>query len=134
TFSTPNYSEVATSGSNQFALSFASRTGNVQRGEIGTWLSKDYLLAGQALATVFGRAAWAHDWQSAPQASATFLGLAPVASFVVGGAQPPPDLAVVTAGTEIRMASGWALMGKFDGEFGNGTQSYVGTGRVRYAW
>jgi uncharacterized protein with beta-barrel porin domain len=83
---------------------------------------------------VFGRVAWAHDWQNAPQASATFLGLAPVASFVVGGAQPSPDLAVVTAGAEIRMANGWALMGKFDGEFGNGTQSYVGTGRVRYAW
>jgi hypothetical protein len=31
-------------------------------------------------------------------------------------------------------AGGWALMGKFDGEFGQGTQTYVGTGRVRYAW
>jgi hypothetical protein len=40
----------------------------------------------------------------------------------------------VTAGAEIRVANGWALMGKFDGEFGRGTQTYVGTGRVRYAW
>jgi uncharacterized protein with beta-barrel porin domain len=133
-YSTPNYSETAASGASTFALSYASRTGNVERAEVGTWLSKDFLLAGQAVATAFGRAAYAHDWQNAPQASATFLGLAPVASFITNGAKPATDLAVVTAGAEIRVANGWALMGKFDGEFGQGTQTYVGTGRVRYAW
>jgi hypothetical protein len=60
---------------------------------------------------------WAHDGENAPQASAAFLGLAPIASFIIGGAKPPADLAVVVAGADIRMASGWALMGKFDGEF-----------------
>lgn len=134
TFSTPNYAETATSGSQQFALSYASHTGNVLRSELGSWLSRNFIVADSALVTAFGRAAWAHDWQDAPQASATFLGLAPVASFVVGGAKPAADLAVMTAGAEIRMASGWALMGKFDGEFGQGTQTYVGTARARYAW
>ena len=134
TFSTPNYAETATSGSQQFALSYASHTGNVLRSELGSWLSRNFIVADSALVTAFGRAAWAHDWQDALQASATFLGLAPVASFVVGGAKPAADLAVMTAGAEIRMASGWALMGKFDGEFGQGTQTYVGTARARYAW
>ena len=134
TFSTPNYSETATSGSQQFALSYAAHTGNVVRSELGSWLSRNFLVADSALVTAFGRAAWAHDWQDTPQSSATFLGLAPVASFVVGGAKPAADLGVVTAGAELRVASGWALMGKFDGEFGQGTQTYVGTGRVRYAW
>jgi hypothetical protein len=41
---------------------------------------------------------------------------------------------VVTAGAELRMAGGWALMGKFDGEFGSGTQTYAGTARMRYVW
>jgi outer membrane autotransporter protein len=134
TFSTPNYSETATSGSQQFALSYTSRTGSVVRSELGSWLSRTFFTADNAIVTAFGRAAWAHDWQDAPQASATFLGLAPVASFVVNGAKPAAELAVMTAGAEIRMANGWALMGKFDGEFGQGTQTYVGTGRVRYAW
>ena len=84
--------------------------------------------------SVFGRAAWAHDWQNTPHASATFLGLSPIASFIVGGAKPAPDLGVVTAGAELRLANGWGVMGKFDGEFGSGTQTYVGTGRVRYVW
>jgi outer membrane autotransporter protein len=133
-FATPNYSETATSGSNQLALSFASHTSSVVRSELGSWLSNNWLLADHAVMTVFGRIAWAHDWQDAPQSNAVFLGLSPVASFIVNGAKPAADLGVVTAGAEIRMASGWALMGKFDGEFGSGTQTYVGTARVRYAW
>ncbi|HSR78162.1 MAG TPA: autotransporter-associated beta strand repeat-containing protein [Xanthobacteraceae bacterium] len=133
-FSTPNYTETATSGSNAFALSYASHTASVVRSELGSWLSKSYLLADNVLVTAFGRAAWAHDWEDTPQATATFVGLAPIATFIVNGAKPADNLAVMTAGAEIRMASGWALMGKFDGEFGEGTQTYVGTARARYAW
>ncbi|MBV8746702.1 MAG: autotransporter outer membrane beta-barrel domain-containing protein, partial [Xanthobacteraceae bacterium] len=133
-FSTPNYSEASGSGSNQFALSYASRTGNVERGELGSWLNTLYLLQGNSVVSVFGRAAWAHDWHNTPQASATFLGLSPIAAFIVNGTKPAADLGVVTAGAELRLASGWALMGKFDGEFGSGTQTYAGTARVRYAW
>src|SRR5262249_3681891 len=91
-FSTPNYSEASTSGSPGFALNFASRTGSVERSELGSWASTKFLVASNALLSVFGRAAWAHDWQNAPQASATFLGLSPIASFIVGGAKPAPDL------------------------------------------
>jgi outer membrane autotransporter protein len=54
-FSTPNYSETATSGSNQFALSYASRTGSVVRSELGSWASKNFLVADNALVTAFGR-------------------------------------------------------------------------------
>jgi uncharacterized protein with beta-barrel porin domain len=133
-FSSPNYSEASGSGSNQFALNYASRTGNVERGELGSWANTSYLLDGNSVVSVFGRAAWAHDWQNTPQASATFLGLSPIAAFIVNGAKPAADLGVVTAGAELRMASGWALMGKFDGEFGSGTQTYAGTARVRYVW
>jgi autotransporter-associated beta strand protein len=133
-FSTPSYSEASTSGSNQFALSYASRTGTVERGELGSWLNTLYLLQGNSVLSLFGRAAWAHDWQNTPQASATFLGVSPIAGFIVNGAKPVADLGVVTAGTELRMAGGWAVMGKFDGEFGSGTQTYAGTARVRYVW
>ena len=51
------------------------------------------------------------------QAAPTFLTL-PTASFIVNGAKPASDLAVVTAGAELRLAGGISLMGKFDGEFG----------------
>jgi outer membrane autotransporter protein len=133
-FSTPTYSEASGSGSNQFALNYASRTGNVERGELGSWVNTLYLLSGNSVVNLFGRAAWAHDWQNASQASATFLGVSPIASFIVYGANPAADLGVVTAGAELRMASGWGLMGKFDGEFAPRTQTYAGTARLRYVW
>jgi outer membrane autotransporter protein len=106
----------------------------VERSELGSWLNTLYLLQGNSVVTLFGRAAWAHDWQNTPQASATFLGLSPIAAFIVNGAKPAADLGVVTAGAELRLTSGWGLMGKFDGEFGSGTQTYAGTARVRYVW
>jgi uncharacterized protein with beta-barrel porin domain len=74
-----------------------------------------------------------HDWQNNLQAAATFLTL-PTAGFIVNGAKPASDLAVVTAGAELRLAQGISLMGKFDGEFGQGTSTYTGTARVRYTW
>jgi autotransporter-associated beta strand protein/T5SS/PEP-CTERM-associated repeat protein len=133
-FSTPNYSEASGSGSNQFALNYASRTGNIERAELGSWANTLYLLQGNSVVSVFGRAAWAHDWQNTPQASATFLGLSPIAAFIVNGAKPAADIGVVTAGAELRLTSGWGLMGKFDGEFGSGTQTYAGTARLCYVW
>jgi outer membrane autotransporter protein len=132
-FHTPNFSEGSSSGSTLYALNYASHTGNVTRAELGSWLSNNYVLAGDAVAVLFGRAAWAHDWQNSLQASPTFLTL-PTASFIVNGAKPACDLAVVTAGAELRLAGGISLMGKFDGEFGAGTSTYAGTARVRYVW
>jgi outer membrane autotransporter protein len=132
-FRTPNFSEASTSGSNLYALSYAPHTGSVTRAELGSWFSNNYLLAGDAVAVLYGRAAWAHDWQNSLQASPIFLTL-PTASFIVNGAKPASDLAVVTAGAELRLAGGISLMGKFDGEFGPGTNTYAGTGRLRYVW
>jgi outer membrane autotransporter protein len=132
-FHSPGFNEASSSGSNLYALNYASHTGSVTRAELGSWLSNNYLLAGDAVAVVFGRAAWAHDWQENVQAAATFLTL-PTTGFIVNGANPASDLAVVTAGAELRLAGGISLMGKFDGEFASGTQTYAGTARVRYVW
>jgi uncharacterized protein with beta-barrel porin domain len=58
----------------------------------------------------------------------------PGASFVVGGAVPPPDLALVSAGAELRLSTGWALGAKFDGEFGHRAQTYAGSATAHYVW
>ncbi len=82
---------------------------------------------------LFGRIGWAHDWFSNLAVTPSFQAL-PGASFVVNGAAPPHDLALMTAGAEWRLRSNWSLMGRFDGEFGDGQQTYTGTVCVRYAW
>jgi uncharacterized protein with beta-barrel porin domain len=44
------------------------------------------------------------------------------------------DSALVSAGTEYRLANGVTLIGKFDGEFAAHSSTYAGTGTVRYTW
>jgi len=132
-FRLPGYSETAASGSPQFALAYAAQTSTATRAELGSWLSHNILLGGGDTAVLFGRVAWAHDWFSNLAVTPSFQAL-PGASFVVNGAAPPHDLALVTAGAEWRMRNNWSLMGRFDGEFGDGQQTYTGTARVRYAW
>ena len=126
-------SETATLGSPQFALSYGSNTATAVRTELGSWFSKDILLADAKVLALFGRAAWAHDDDSNLALTPAFLAL-PAASFVVNGAAPPHNLALATAGAELRLANGWAAMAKFDGEFASGLRTYTGTGRLIYAW
>jgi outer membrane autotransporter protein len=132
-FRLPGYGETAASGSPQFALAYAGQTSTATRAELGSWLSHTALLAGGDTAVLFGRLAWAHDWFSNLAVTPSFQAL-PGASFVVNGAAPPHDLALVTAGAEWRMRSNWSVMARFDGEFGDGQQTYTGTARLRYAW
>jgi outer membrane autotransporter protein len=132
-FRLPGYAETAASGSPQFALAYNAQTSTATRAELGSWLSRNFLLASGDTAVLFGRLAWAHDWFSNLAVTPSFLGL-PAASFVVNGAAPPHDLALVTAGAEWRMHGNWSLMGRFDGEFGDGQRTYTGTARLRYAW
>jgi uncharacterized protein with beta-barrel porin domain len=60
--------------------------------------------------------------------------LGPGASFVVSGAAPRHDSALVSFGREVRWRDGWSLMAKFDGELASGAQLCAGTARLRYAW
>jgi len=79
------------------------------------------------------RFAWAHDWVSDPTLAPAFQAL-PGASFIVNGATPAKDSALVSAGTELRLANGVTLLGKFDGEFAAHSSTYAGTGTLRYTW
>jgi outer membrane autotransporter protein len=132
-FTTPAYSETATLGSSLFALSYDAQTATQTRVELGSWAAKTVVLVGGTRLDFFGRAAWAHDWQSNPALTADFLSL-PASSFVVNGAKPPSDLALTTLGLEYRLRDGWSMRVKFDGEFNRGSETYAGTARLRYVW
>src|SRR5262245_60735701 len=103
------------------------------RSEFGAWFDNTVVVASNYAATLFARAAWAHDWGNDRALNTNFLTL-PTPAFVINGADPPPDKALVSAGSELRLRNGWSLTGKFDGEFANRLQTYAGTGTVRYTW
>jgi outer membrane autotransporter protein len=130
---TPSYTEVATSGSNQFALAYNAQSANDIRSELGFWADTRHQLGNGALVTLRGRAAWVHDYNPGSRIQAAFQTL-PGTSFVVDGAAAPRDAALTSAVAELRFASGWTLIGKFDGEFSDRSQTLAGTGTLRYAW
>ncbi len=131
-FDLPSYSEQALSGSNQFALSYTSKDVTSTRSELGLHADKSFALD-NAILTLRGRAAWAHNFDSDHAIGATFQAL-PGASFVVNGAAQANDSALITASAETKWLNGWSLAGTFEGEFSSLTNFYAGKGVVRYAW
>ncbi|HZD28909.1 MAG TPA: autotransporter domain-containing protein, partial [Xanthobacteraceae bacterium] len=131
-FHTPGYSETdLTAGG--FALAYNARNATDTRSELGGRFDRLLLLNPDAALTMRARVAWAHDWISDPTLAALFQTL-PGASFVVNGATPAKNSALTSAGAELRLANGVALIGKFDGEFASHSSTYAGTGTVRYTW
>jgi len=131
-FDLPAYAEQVLSGTNAFALSYAAKTATTTRSELGLRSDKSYALS-NALLTLRGRAAWAHDFDTVRSIAATFQAL-PGASFVVDGARPARDAALTTVSAEIAWLNGVSVAASFEGEFSDVTRSYAGKGIVRYAW
>jgi outer membrane autotransporter protein len=131
-FRTPSYSESDLNGGG-FALAYNSRSATDTRSELGARFDRLLLLNPSAALTLRARVAWAHDWVSDPTLAAVFQTL-PGASFIVNGATLAKNSALTSAGTELRLANGVTLIGKFDGEFASRSSTYDGTGTVRYTW
>jgi uncharacterized protein with beta-barrel porin domain len=132
TFDLPAYAESALAGANTFALAYGSKSVTDPRSELGIRTDKSFAMQ-DAILTLRGRAAWAHDFNADRNIAATFQAL-PGASFVVKGAAQAHDSALTTASAEIKWINGWSAAATFEGEFSDVTRSYAGKGVVRYAW
>ncbi|MBN8962461.1 MAG: autotransporter outer membrane beta-barrel domain-containing protein [Rhizobiales bacterium] len=115
-----------------FALAYAGRDVTATRSELGLRLDRT-TVPGDMLLTWRGRAAWAHNFDTARNAAATFQAL-PGTDFLVNGAVMAPDAALVSAGAEIGWRNGLSLAAAFEGQFSNNVTSYTGKETLRYAW
>jgi autotransporter-associated beta strand protein len=131
-FRLPNYSEVSQTGGGLFALNYAAQTATDTRTELGLRADKSFAMANGVL-TLRGRAAWAHDTDPNRAVTAIFQAL-PGASFVVNGARPDTDSALVSASAERKWLNGFSLAGTFEGQFSGNVTSYAGKGVVKYSW
>ena len=130
-FHTPSYSETdLTAGG--FGLNYAATHATDTRSELGARFDNLRIVEGMPL-VLRGRLGWAHDWVSDPSLSAVFQSL-PGASFIVNGAPIPKNSALSSAGADLKINPNWSLMARFDGEFAAGSQTYAGTGTLRYTW
>jgi uncharacterized protein with beta-barrel porin domain len=132
TFELPSYAETVVAGANSFALGYAAKSVTATRSELGLRSDKSFAME-QAILTLRGRVAWAHDFNPDRTIAATFQSL-PGASFVVNGAAQARDTALATASAEAKWLNGFSLAATFEGEFSGVTRSYAGKGVARYAW
>jgi autotransporter-associated beta strand protein len=130
-FHAPAYSEADLTGGG-FGLSYAAQDATDTRSELGVRLDNLTTFDGMPL-MLRARLAWAHDWTTNPALNAVFEAL-PGANFVVNGAATPPNSALVTVGSELRLTPQWTLLTKFDGQFASTGQTYAGSGTLRYSW
>jgi uncharacterized protein with beta-barrel porin domain len=131
-FDLPSYSEQAQSGPGTFALNYSSKSVADTRSEIGLRTDRSFAVA-NAVLTLRGRAAWAHDFDTNRSIETAFQGL-PGTIFVVNGARAARDSALATASGEWAWRNGVSFGTSFEGEFSDVTRSYAGKGVVRYVW
>ena len=131
TFDLPAYAEQVLSGANTFALDYGAKDVTATRSELGIRTDKSWAMA-NAILTLRGRVAWAHDFNTDRAITPVFQTL-PGASFVVNGAAQAHDSALTTASAEMKWLNGWSAAATFEGEFSDVTRSYAGKG-VRYSW
>jgi autotransporter-associated beta strand protein len=129
-FHTPGYSETNPAGG--FGLAYAAQNASDVRTELGARFDDPTLVYGKPL-ILFGRVAWAHDFVDNPTLSAAFETL-PGAGFTVFGARIAHDSALTSAGAKLFLSPSWMVMAKFDGEFASKSETYAGTGTLRYTW
>jgi uncharacterized protein with beta-barrel porin domain len=132
-FYTPAYSEMAASGSPQFALAYSAQTTTVARTELGAWFDNHLALDNGAILTLRSRAAWAHDTWSNYSMTAAFEQL-PGSTFTVFGATPARDSLLASASAEISYRNGISIAGLFNTELAEVSQTYSGFARLRYTW
>jgi autotransporter-associated beta strand protein len=130
-FHTPGYSETDVTGGG-FGLSYAAMNATDVRTELGGRFDSPQVIAGMPL-LLRARLAWAHDWVSNPSMSAVFESL-PGSNFVVNGAALPSDSALTSVGAELFITPRLTFLAKFDGEFAPTSQTYAGSGTLRYVW
>jgi uncharacterized protein with beta-barrel porin domain len=120
------------SGTGTFVLNYAAKDVTASRSELGLRSDRSFAMQ-NAILTLRGRLAWAHDFNTDRNIQAVFQTL-PGASFVVNGAAQAHDSALTTASAEMKRLNGFSLAATFEGEFSGVTTSYAGKGVARYAW
>jgi uncharacterized protein with beta-barrel porin domain len=131
-FNLPAYAEQTLAGAGTFALNYAAQTMTDTRTELGLRSNRSFAVQ-DAMLTLRGRAAWAHDYDPDRAVTAIFQAL-PGANFVVNGARPDADSALLSAGAEMKWLNGLSLAATFEGEFSGNVTSYAGRGVAHYVW
>ena len=130
-FHTPSYTETDLTGG-ALGLAYGANTGNDTRSEFGARFD-DLTTINNTPLILRTRLAWAHDWTSGTSLDAAFESL-PGSSFTVNGAAIAQNSALTSASAQYFFTPNWSFLAKFDGEFAPTSQTYAGSGTLKYTW
>jgi outer membrane autotransporter protein len=130
---TPAFTETATSGTSAFALTYGAQTTTRTRSELGIAADQRIADAGGAALSVFGRAAWGHEF-SPDSAIAPAFAVLPSTTFPIQGAKAAGNSALLAAGALWASANGISLRLKAEGEFASTVTTFAGSANLRIAW
>ncbi len=83
----PSYGEVGAAGASSFALTYDGRTTTDTRTEVGAWFDTDLPSLFSGNVKLYGRAAFAHDFENEGSTTALFQSLPGSGSFIINSRQ-----------------------------------------------
>ena len=131
-FHTPAYSETDQTGGG-FGLTYAAMNATDVRTELGARFDSPTVVDGMPLTSSRASCLGARFCQQSiagrgvPGAAGRRTSSSTVRRFRTNSA-------LTSAGAELFLTPRWTLLAKFDGEFANGSQTYAGSGTLRYTW
>jgi hypothetical protein len=126
TVALPTYTEQVLGEPGPFALNYTAKNATASRCELGLRTDKSFAL-NNAVLTLRGRAAWAHNFDTDRSIAATFQSL-PGASFVVNDAAPGTRGCAYHHQCRDGLAQRILSPVTFEGEFSDVTRSYADNG------
>jgi fibronectin-binding autotransporter adhesin len=129
---TPVYKETATSGTSDFALSYAAHLANDPDTEVGIRERADIASRSWVL-KLSDKFAWLHDMSATPDARVAFTGL-PDSSFTAYGARFAKNSFLFSLGMDLQYGSGFGFYTHFNSKLAANSQSYTGIGGLDFAW
>jgi len=103
------------------------------RSELGGRLEKSIEFAPDSVLSVFGRAAWAHEWAGASQVNAALVDLRDEPFSLQRGTRSW-DSAIISSGIDWHLPGSAKIGMRFDGVLGGGTPSSAATIVASWTW
>jgi outer membrane autotransporter protein len=115
------------------ALCYANDASASIRSELGVEADADIGTVLGAPARLRGRLAWAHEFETTGQISASFAAM-PGSGFAVSGAPLPDDSALVRLVSDFALDASWSLHLQADAGFSDSYTALTGTVRLSARW
>ncbi|MCZ0736246.1 autotransporter-associated beta strand repeat-containing protein [Phreatobacter sp. AB_2022a] len=132
-YAAPSYRETPGRSGDAFALAFAGKTSTSMRVEPGLRFDRQMRITESSDLILYGRFAWAYQATADRSIDAQFQTLSG-AAFTTFGGRPSMHTALMTVGTELRLANGLRLSSSLDGEIGTRHQALRANAALRVEW